>query len=259
MANRRMFSLDVVDTDRFLEMPASSQNLYFHLGMRADDDGFVSSPRKITKLVNCGEDDLNILISRGFVIAFDGGIVVIRHWRQNNYIQSDRYKGTIYQEELSILEVNNGVYKIGMDTPCIQSVSKMEAQDSIEIGKYNISCSPDGERERSEEEKQTPGPDKKTALQQDREDFEVIYAAYPKKRGKAKAFELYRGYVGKGRVINGTRYRLDRREIYLAVASYVRQMEESGTDIQFYKNFDTFLNKAVLDYLPERRTNDTES
>lgn len=96
-------------------------------------------------------------------------------------------------------------------------------------------------------------------MQQEAEDFEKIYAIYPKKRGKAKAFEYYRGYVGKGRVINGTRYRLERREIYLAVAAYVRQMEESGTDIQFYKNFDTFLNKAVLDYLPERRTNDTES
>ncbi len=69
MANRRMFSLDVVDTDKFLDMPASSQNLYFHLGMRADDDGFVSSPKKITKIVNCATDDLNVLISRGFVLS----------------------------------------------------------------------------------------------------------------------------------------------------------------------------------------------
>lgn len=147
MANRRMFSLDVVDTDKFLEMPASSQNLYFHLGMRADDDGFVSSPKKITKLVNCGEDDLNVLISRGFVIAFDGGIVVIRHWKQNNYIQRDRYKTTIYQKELSALIVDNGVYEIDSDTKnihpvsdlypeCIQAVSNLEAQDSI--GKYSI-------------------------------------------------------------------------------------------------------------------------
>lgn len=89
MANRRMFSLDVVDTDKFLDMPATSQNLYFHLGMRADDDGFVSSPRKITKLVNCGNDDLNVLVSRGFVLPVGDGIVVITHWKQNNYIQKD--------------------------------------------------------------------------------------------------------------------------------------------------------------------------
>ncbi len=250
MANRRMFSLDVVDTDRFLEMPASSQNLYFHLGMRADDDGFVSSPKKITKLVNCGEDDLNVLISKGFVIAFDGGIVVIRHWKQNNYIQSDRYKQTLYQKELSALTVNNGAYEIGMYTPCIQSVSKMEAQDSIELDN-NIICSPDGERESEKPEKETEVPEEKTALEQDAEDFEIIYKVYPKKRGKSKAFEYYLGFVGKGRKINGVRYKLNRRQIYLAVAAYVQEKEEAGTDLQFYQDFSTFMNKTILDYLPE--------
>ena len=250
MANRRMFSLDVVDTDRFLEMPASSQNLYFHLGMRADDDGFVSSPKKITKLVNCGEDDLNVLISKGFVIAFDGGIVVIRHWKQNNYIQSDRYKQTLYQKELSALTVNNGAYEICMYTPCIQSVSKMEAQDSIELDS-NIICSPDGDQESEKTEKQAVASEEKTVLEQDTEDFEIIYKAYPKKRGKAKAFEYYRGFVGKGRKINGTRYKLDRRQIYLAVVAYVQEKGEAGTDIQFYQDFSTFLNKTILDYLPE--------
>lgn len=250
MANRRMFSLDVVDTDRFLEMPASSQNLYFHLGMRADDDGFVSSPKKITKLVNCGEDDLNVLISKGFVIAFDGGIVVIRHWKQNNYIQSDRYKQTLYQKELSALTVSNGAYEIGMYTPCIHSVSKMEAQDSIEVDN-NITCSPDGERKSEKPEKETEVPEEKTALQQDTEDFEIIYKAYPKKRGKAKAFEYYRGFVGKGRVLNGIRYQLTPKQIYLAVAAYVDAKEEAGTDLQFYQDFSTFMNKTILDYLPE--------
>lgn len=251
MANRRMFSLDVVDTDRFLEMPASSQNLYFHLGMRADDDGFVSSPKKITKLVNCGEDDLNVLISKGFVIAFDGGIVVIRHWKQNNYIQSDRYKQTLYKKELSALTVNNGAYEIDMYTPCIQSVSKMEAQYSIEIDN-NILCAPDGAQESEKTEKRTPELDKKAALQQDTEDFEEIYKIYPKKKGKAKAFEYYRGFVGKGRMLGGTRYRLNRREIYLAVDAYVREKEEAGTDLQFYQDFSTFMNKTILDYLPEK-------
>ena len=112
MANRRMFSLDVVDTDKFLDMPATSQNLYFHLGMRADDDGFVSSPRKITKLVNCGNDDLNVLVSRGFVLPVGNGIVVITHWKQNNYIQKDRYKPTIYQKEVQKLVEKGGVYEL---------------------------------------------------------------------------------------------------------------------------------------------------
>lgn len=81
MANRRMFSLDVVDTDRFLDMSASAQALYFHLGMRADDDGFVSSPRKIAKASNCGLDDLTLLAAKGFIIPFESGVVVVTHIR----------------------------------------------------------------------------------------------------------------------------------------------------------------------------------
>lgn len=122
MANRRMFSLDVVDTDAFLDLPISSQALYFHLGMRADDDGFVSSPKRVTAMIGANQDDLKLLIAKGFAIALNNGIVVIRHWRQNNYIQKDRYKETIYQEELALLSVENGVYKEGMykmDTSCI--------------------------------------------------------------------------------------------------------------------------------------------
>lgn len=129
MANRRMFSLDVVDTDIFLDLPISSQALYFHLGMRADDDGFVSSPKRITSMIGANQDDLKLLIAKGFVISLEGGIIVIRHWKQNNYIQADRYKKTIYQEQMALLGVSNGIYEV--DTPCIQTVSKMETQDRL--------------------------------------------------------------------------------------------------------------------------------
>ena len=135
MANRRMFSLDVVDTDLFLDLPISSQALYFHLGMRADDDGFISSPKRITSMIGAGPDDLKLLIAKGFVIALDGGIIVIRHWKQNNYIQTDRYKKTIYQEQIALLELSNGIYNIS-DTTRIQSVSEMETQDRL--GKDSI-------------------------------------------------------------------------------------------------------------------------
>ncbi len=101
------------------------------------------------------------------------------------------------------------------------------------------------------EPEQSLAPDKKTALEQDREDFEIIYKIYPKKRGKAKAFEYYRGFVGKGRVLNGIRYQLTPKQIYLAVAAYVDAKEEAGTDLQFYQDFSTFMNKTILDYLPE--------
>lgn len=124
MANRRMFSLDVVDTDAFLDLPISSQALYFHLGMRADDDGFVSSPRRLTAMIGANQDDLKLLAAKGFVITLESGIVVIRHWKQNNYIQKDRYKCTIYNQELACLSVENGIYRVcvsNMDTSCIQN------------------------------------------------------------------------------------------------------------------------------------------
>lgn len=102
----------------------------FHLGMRADDDGFVSSPKRVTVMIGANQDDLKLLIAKGFIIALEDGIIVIRHWKQNNYIQNDRRKNTIYQSQLAALTVNNGIYKV--DTECIQTVSEMDTQISID-------------------------------------------------------------------------------------------------------------------------------
>lgn len=135
MAKRRMFSLEIVDTDDFLDMPTSAQSLYFHLGMRADDDGFVSSPRKITKIVNCGSDDFKILITKGYVIPFESGVCVVRDWKTNNYIQPDRYHPTRYLEEKKQLqEAENGQYFLS-DTGCIQSVSNMDTTCIQDVSK----------------------------------------------------------------------------------------------------------------------------
>lgn len=113
MAQRRMFSLKVVDTDRFLDMPASAQALYFHLGMRADDDGFVDSPKKITSFVGGKADDLKLLASKNFIIPFQSGVCVITDWKQNNQVRHDRYTETLYLEEKRQLETNEiNVYKL---------------------------------------------------------------------------------------------------------------------------------------------------
>lgn len=115
MARKRMFDIEVVDTDLFLDMPQSTQNLYFHLGMRADDDGFVSNPKKIIKLIGANEDDLKILIAKSLIIPFESGIIVIRHWKLNNYLRKDRYIETIYKKEKNMLnEDENGVYSLGI-------------------------------------------------------------------------------------------------------------------------------------------------
>jgi hypothetical protein len=115
MAERRMFAKTIIDSDAFIDMPVSSQNLYFHLSMRADDDGFINSPKKIMRMVNASDDDLRILCSKNFVIPFETGIVVIKHWKLHNYLRNDRYKPTVYQGEKSQLDIkDNGVYTLGI-------------------------------------------------------------------------------------------------------------------------------------------------
>lgn len=104
VANKRMFSVDVTETDSFLEMPLTAQALYFHLGMRGDDDGFVSNPRSIVRVSGCSESDLTILAQSGYIITFRSGVIVISDWKVNNYLRGDRYKTTVFQNELSMLE-----------------------------------------------------------------------------------------------------------------------------------------------------------
>lgn len=112
MANRRMFSRDIVCSDRFLDMPSSAQALYFQYGLEADDDGFVSAPKKIIRLTNASEDDLKILIAKKFVLPFESGVVVIRDWKINNYLRKDRYTPTRFKEEFEQLTLVNDHYEI---------------------------------------------------------------------------------------------------------------------------------------------------
>lgn len=112
MANKRMFSIEVIDTDKFLDMPVSTQCLYFHLGMRADDEGFVSSPKKIVKLLGCSNDDLKLLIAKGYIMPFEEGVVVIVDWNVNNYIRPDRIRKTQFREERERLDLIDGRYNL---------------------------------------------------------------------------------------------------------------------------------------------------
>ena len=111
MAERRMFTKKIVDSDAFLDMPLSSQALYFHLNMRADDDGFVNNPKRIQRTIGASEDDLKLLIAKRFLICFENGVVVIKHWRMHNLLRKDRYNSTQYVEQMEALEVKeNGSY-----------------------------------------------------------------------------------------------------------------------------------------------------
>ena len=148
MAERRMFTKKIIDSDAFLDMPLSTQALYFHLNMRADDDGFINNPKKIMRMIGASEDDLKVLISKRFIIAFDNGVVVVKHWRMHNLLRKDRYTETQYIEQKNMLLLKeNGAYTEG-DSEQIESLvegsattwqpngNQMATQYSI--GKYSI-------------------------------------------------------------------------------------------------------------------------
>lgn len=128
MAERRMFAKTIIDSDAFLDMPLSAQALYFHLSMRADDDGFVNNPKKIQRMVGASDDDCKLLVMKRFILTFESGVIVIKHWKIHNYIQKDRYKETVYIKEKSTLSLNeNNAY-----TECTHNVYTLETQDSID-------------------------------------------------------------------------------------------------------------------------------
>ena len=154
MAERRMFAKTIIDSDAFLEMPTTSQLLYFHLAMRADDDGFVNKPKSLMRMVGCKDDDLKLLFVKKFLIPFESGVVVIKHWKIHNYIRKDTYTETKYKEEKSTLELDeNSAYRIAETSPsqiCDESVTSPSTQDRIgkeRLGKDRIGKGSKGEKE----------------------------------------------------------------------------------------------------------------
>ncbi len=150
MAEKRMFAKSIVLSDAFLDMPASARALYFTLGMLADDDGFVGAPKSVMRQCSASPDDLNILVSKRFIIPFPSGVIVIKHWKINNTLKADRYRQTEYQEELSMLQVKqNKAYTEAGNVPeiplgtevepeWIQSGSTLEPQVSIGKDRLDI-------------------------------------------------------------------------------------------------------------------------
>ncbi len=138
MAEKRMFTQKIIDSDPFLDMPLSTQALYFHLNMRADDDGFINNPKRIQRTIGASEDDLKLLIAKRFLICFESGVIVIKHWRMHNTLRKDRYNPTQYQEEMALLDVkdNNSYTEKHPDnllaTTCQPNGNQLEPQYSID-------------------------------------------------------------------------------------------------------------------------------
>ena len=130
MAERRMFAKTIIDSDAFLDMPLSTQCLYFHLSMRADDEGFINNPKKVMRMIGASEDDLKVLITKKFILTFESGVIVIKHWKIHNYIRGDRLIDTKYQDEKELLELkDNGAYTLR------ENVELLEEKDNRDIRK----------------------------------------------------------------------------------------------------------------------------
>lgn len=147
MAERRMFAKTIIDSDAFIDMPVTARLLYYDLGMRADDDGFVNSPKKIMRMVGASQDDLTILITKKFIIPFDTGVVVIKHWRIHNYIRQDRKHETKYEQEMAQLAVKeNGAYTLA--TTCQSNDSQLTGTCPTEVRLGEDSLGKDKEEKR---------------------------------------------------------------------------------------------------------------
>ena len=226
MAERRMFAKTIIDSDAFLDMPLSTQALYFHLSMRADDDGFINNPKKIQRMIGASDDDARILTMKRFVIPFESGVVVIKHWKLHNYIQKDRYKETVYKEEKALLKVkNNNVYTL--DTECIHDGYQMETQ--VSIGKDSIVENIDNNSASDD----TPKVSKKDIS----EFFESIWKLYPNKKGKGQISDSKKK----------TLYEIGYDEISRAIERYKSDLAKE--EWRKPQNGSTFFNSGYVDYL----------
>lgn len=191
MARRRMFSLDVVDTDKFMDMPPTTQNLYFHLGMRADDDGFVSSPKKVAMICGSCATDLQLLVSNDFIIPFENGVILITDWKANNYLRKDRYTESRFKEYLDTVEVDNDKYIVAASSTSLtcgipkdnQTVDKRHTdgcrrlgKDRIELGKDRVEL---GKDSKSTMDRSASGKDVENQNVKDRKHDQIKYSDDP--------------------------------------------------------------------------------
>ena len=221
MAERRMFTQKIVDSDAFLDMPLSTQCLYFHLNMRADDDGFVNNPKKIQRMIGASDDDLKILLAKRFILGFDSGVVVIKHWRMHNLLRKDRYNPTQYQEEYEQLMLKaNGSYTENdeMATNWQPDGNLLAPQDSID--KDSI-------------DKSIYSPSKSGPLVE--EMFLKFWNAYPKKVGKQDALKAFKK-------INPTQELVDQMVSVIEKAKQTTQWTKNNG--QYIPNPSTWLNQG---------------
>lgn len=242
MAEKRMFSKQIIDSDAFLEMPLSTQALYFHLSMRADDDGFLNNAKKVMKIIGANQNDYDLLVAKSFIIQFSDGICVIKHWRINNYLRKDRYTETIYQEEKAMLTMQpNGRYSLK------DSIREM---DDFPVGIPLVDRSDTQNRiEKNREEKNSIYSAEKLHDEQSLDDFfESIWKLYPIKKGKGQVSTSRKKALQK----------IGYDQIGRCVDRFLKDMSDSGRNRKYWMHGSTFFNSGYVDYLDENWGQESE-
>lgn len=245
MAQKRMFDIDVIDSDFFLDMPLSTQLFYFHLGMRADDEGFIGNPKRLMKMIGFSDDDLRILISKGFVRGFESGVVVIIHWHQNNYLRTTRIKLSKYHKERSLLALNEqNEYIKNIEVEQINGDCTTHVQHMYGNGTDSI------EENRREENSKDISVELQTTVSELHEmilkyheqnkDYDTITVSqrFNKQQAMNKLKIIYKNDGSIEKVLKGYR-------------NYLLLNLQKNNDIQFLMKIETFLtyqNKTWLDF-----------
>ena len=181
MANKAIFSKTIIDTDAFLEMPATTQNLYFHLNMHADDDGFIGNPKRIGRMIGASDDDFKILIAKKFIIVFESGVIVIKHWRIHNTLSKMRYKETSYLDEKSQLLIKeNNAYSLDEGKP-------LDDSRLVEMGKRQVRRTVDEQETNLSKDKLSKDKTSKDKLSKDKTSKDKLSEDNPSKKKSAKA------------------------------------------------------------------------
>lgn len=236
MADKRMFSKKMISSDAFLEMPLTAQGLFFHLAMRADDDGIVDSPRRIMRECQAKKRDLDILIQKRYVLAFPSGVILIKHWRIHNTIAKDRYVPSTYVEELStVMLKDNKSY-----------TERKRNVDNAETDRMQVDSKTERSTDKIREEKSSKDIYVHSGEVHDTKDssleqfFESIWKLYPIKKGKGQVSKTKKQVL----------HRIGYERINRCVDRYVADIKSSGKE-KYMMHGSTFFNSGYVDYLDE--------
>lgn len=256
MANKRMFNIKIVDSDAFLDMPLSAQCLYFHLNMRADDDGFVGNPKRIQRLVGASEDDLKLLIAKRFLLTFENGVIVIKHWRMHNTLSMNRYSETVYTDEKKLLKLKeNNSYSFDKGVP-------FEDTKYVEMSKRQS-------RRTKDEQKTNADIDLDIDLDIDKDlDIDIKEKEINKEKEKIPYDEIigylntmactrYKSTTPKTRALIKARWEEGFKEIDFTTVIKKKCDSWLGTDMEKYLRPETLFGTKFEGYLNERIVKET--